>query len=260
MSTYGYLAHHGIKGQKWGVRRYENPDGTLTEAGKLRYGRAERKEWKRSAKENYREAKKKFKSGELGENSKEFENAKRDRYMAKHGSAKDIDAYRYGTKEEKNSAILNASKRKKGKIATGVALTTVGTATIAGTAVAGAIIADVLAKIAGVAAVGTVAGVGTLTAAGVAAAGTASYNKKVKDAQNSVSNFLHVNEPNHEMWKDMEKSVLNNNFGIKYKDQNHYPNYEAHWASEYGTPEEKMEYVRKVQEDKMNRRRERGLL
>ncbi len=33
-----YLAHHGIKGQRWGVRRYQNEDGTLTSAGRKRYG------------------------------------------------------------------------------------------------------------------------------------------------------------------------------------------------------------------------------
>ena len=47
MSTYGYfkqdamsdyaIAHHGIKGQKWGIRRFQNEDGSLTEAGKKRY-------------------------------------------------------------------------------------------------------------------------------------------------------------------------------------------------------------------------------
>ena len=32
-----YLAHHGILGMKWGIRRYQNPDGTLTEEGKRHY-------------------------------------------------------------------------------------------------------------------------------------------------------------------------------------------------------------------------------
>lgn len=32
-----YLMHYGIKGQKWGIRRYQNEDGTRTEAGKERY-------------------------------------------------------------------------------------------------------------------------------------------------------------------------------------------------------------------------------
>ena len=31
------LAHWGIKGMKWGVRRYQNKDGSLTQAGKKRY-------------------------------------------------------------------------------------------------------------------------------------------------------------------------------------------------------------------------------
>lgn len=33
-----YLAHHGILGQRWGVRRYQNSDGSLTEEGRKRRG------------------------------------------------------------------------------------------------------------------------------------------------------------------------------------------------------------------------------
>lgn len=33
------LSHHGIRGMRWGVRRYQNKDGSLTNAGKRRYNR-----------------------------------------------------------------------------------------------------------------------------------------------------------------------------------------------------------------------------
>lgn len=39
-----WIAHHGIKGQKWGVRRFQNPDGTYTKEGleRLRYSKQAR--------------------------------------------------------------------------------------------------------------------------------------------------------------------------------------------------------------------------
>ena len=62
MNMYGYefiresdLAHHGIKGQKWGERRFQNDDGTLTAAGKERYGSNGEKKLSRAEKKSIRQ-------------------------------------------------------------------------------------------------------------------------------------------------------------------------------------------------------------
>lgn len=39
--NFDHIEHHGILGQKWGIRRYQNPDGSLTPEGRLRYGSQE---------------------------------------------------------------------------------------------------------------------------------------------------------------------------------------------------------------------------
>lgn len=73
MSTYhigGELYHYGIKGQKRGVRRFQNEDRTWTEAGKERYGKSsgdqakseknEAREQKRAERASRKEARKRM--------------------------------------------------------------------------------------------------------------------------------------------------------------------------------------------------------
>lgn len=51
-----YLEHHGILGMKWGIRRYQNKDGTLTAAGKRRAAQFQAKQQKNVKKSEYYEA------------------------------------------------------------------------------------------------------------------------------------------------------------------------------------------------------------
>ena len=48
------LYHHGIKGQKWGVRRYQNDDGTYTKEGMKRYGVNEFGQMSKEGKKQYK--------------------------------------------------------------------------------------------------------------------------------------------------------------------------------------------------------------
>lgn len=57
-STHGEsLEHSGIKDMHWGIRRWQNPDGSLTPAGKIRYGRAAASARKNIAKQIKKDAK-----------------------------------------------------------------------------------------------------------------------------------------------------------------------------------------------------------
>jgi len=77
------MYHHGIIGQKWGVRRYQNEDGTLTDAGKKRYNSMSDEKLYKTLKKEVRDKRgelygkaNRWESGKpIGDNSKSIINA-----------------------------------------------------------------------------------------------------------------------------------------------------------------------------------------
>lgn len=91
------LYHYGILGQKWGVRRYQNFDGSLTQEGLKRY---------REAESNYTKRKKEYKS---------IKNDKNSSYNSKQlAKAKMKKAKQEMNQRYKNLKVLK--KADKGKI------------------------------------------------------------------------------------------------------------------------------------------------
>lgn len=79
-----YLMHHGIKGQRWGVRRYQNSDGTFTAVGKARYfnsdGSLNKAGQKAQAKYEYKSKRRDIKK-RYQEVNKEFNRKKADNFF-----------------------------------------------------------------------------------------------------------------------------------------------------------------------------------
>lgn len=65
------LYHHGILGMKWGIRRYQNADGSLTEAGKRHYEKADQKWAARKSKKIQAKVERKV-SGDMKRYNKEL--------------------------------------------------------------------------------------------------------------------------------------------------------------------------------------------
>lgn len=81
MDDENYLAHHGVIGQKWGVRRYQNPDGSLTAEGKRHRGYSEKtvgSELKKAGEQAKKAAGQAYKNHQKkkAEKAKELEKAK----------------------------------------------------------------------------------------------------------------------------------------------------------------------------------------
>ncbi len=92
METYE-IVHSGVKGMRWGVRRYQNKDGSLTAAGRKRYG---------SSKEEAMKARAKAKAKAEKANAKAAKKAEKDGKKLMRKSVKDM------TDEELNKAINRA--------------------------------------------------------------------------------------------------------------------------------------------------------
>lgn len=100
------LYHHGIKGQKWGVRRYQNYDGSYTRAGMKRYN---------DSLENYNHQVERLKEAKKSGNKADITNAKVATKLAKNKLNKDYNHLKLDKRGDKGKALYSQGYTITGK-------------------------------------------------------------------------------------------------------------------------------------------------